>query len=124
MNAVVSISCRPEKSASLWSCLQESREAGVADDLGLSEELDGENQDAAAATRTVQGMPGVMESQSSAAEGSATRVAAERVQSAQAEAQEEQKWQSFMAEHFGGCPPGIADQPQLGQMDVLQTHCL
>ena len=81
----------------------------VADDLGLPEELDGEYRDAAAATRTVQGMPGVMESQGRSAESGAAQVAAEGARNAQSEAQEEQKWQSFMAEHFGGCPRKLAD---------------
>ena len=79
-----------------WHCLQDSRETAAADELGLSEDLDGEYRDAAAATRTVQGMPGVMNSQSSTAQ-----VAAEKVQAAQDETKEEQKWKSFMAEHFG-----------------------
>ena len=87
-------------------CLQESRETSAADDLSLSEELDGEYKEAAAATRTVQGMPGVMESQSRAAKSNSAEVTAKSAQGVQDEAQAEQKWQSFMAEHFGECPTG------------------
>lgn len=76
----------------------------IADDLGLSDELDGESRDAAAAMHTVQGMPGVMEAQSRTAQSGAAEVAPTGVQGAQDKAQEEQKWQSFMAEHFGECP--------------------
>ena len=98
-----------------------------ADDLGLSEDIDGENRDAAAAIRTVQGMPGVMEAQSRTAESGATEVAATGVQSAQDKAQEEQKWQSFMAEHFGECPaeawyPFVTDfEARCGKLTVHST---
>ena len=78
-------------------CLQEPEQ----DNLGVSAEFDQEVTEAAAATRTVQGLPGVMDTQSQAAPEDATQVAADRVVAAEEEAQEEQKWQSFMAEHFG-----------------------
>ena len=81
--------------------MQESKESVIADEFGISEELDGEYKEAAVAARTIQGMPGVMDSQSKPAKRDATQVAAERVEGAQGEAQEERKWQSFMAEHFG-----------------------
>ena len=71
------------------------------DDLGISAEFDQEVTEAAAATRTVQGLPGVMERQSQAAPEEATQVAADHVVAAEEDAQEEQKWQSFMSEHFG-----------------------
>ena len=81
--------------------MQESKESVTADDFGISEELDGEYKEAAVAACTVQGMAGVTDSQSKSAKRDATQVAAERVEDAQGEAQEERKWQSFMAEHFG-----------------------
>ena len=71
------------------------------EDLGISAEIDQEVREAAAATRTVQALPGVMDTQSQATPQDPTQVAAGHVVAAGEEAQEEQKWQSFMAEHFG-----------------------
>ena len=51
--------------------------------------------------RTVQGVPGVMDAQSRASRREGAQVAAEKVEGAEIEAHEEQKWQSFMEKHFG-----------------------
>ena len=83
------------------------------DDLGISAEVDQEVREAAAATRTVQGLPGVMDAQSQATPQGPTQVTAGRVVAAEEEAQEEQKWQSFMADHFGGGLSLICPSPQV-----------
>ena len=83
------------------TCLQAARASEAAGNLELSEEMDGEYRDAAAATRTAQGAPGVMEAQSASARSDPARLAADVAEGAPAEAQEERKWQSFMSEHFG-----------------------
>ena len=116
-------SSKPGKQWDPRLCLQESRETSIADDLSLSEELDGQEEykEAAAATRTVQSMPGVMESQSRAAKSNSAEVAAKSAQGVQDEAQAEQKWQSFMAEHFGECPVEISDHHLLGVSTELMT---
>ena len=74
----------------------------AADDFGVSEEIDGEYKTTAAVAHTVQGMPGVMDAQSRAAHREGGQVAAKKkVEGAEKDAHEEQKWQSFMEKHFG-----------------------